>query len=164
MAATKSVSKEIAYERITKFFDDLAQKIEQDKVDMLCGTLSKEKEKIYMDAMDGNPQKILANALKEFKNNTFKNIVNQFLYGVSQFSKYPEKIGISYNQQNEICFFIEVIDDNDDVCNNVLKLKKDLFKTYYPDGYYIDSIIVEKESGISMPKNFVPFPLENFSA
>lgn len=155
----KVSSQEITVEHIREFFDDFISKIERDKQEMLIGTASEEKSKMY----DGFIRKDLKTIEEEYiRNIQYKNLqemLNKYLDKLLSNDKKPEKLAFSFGN-NLISVFAVIGDDDTELANHLILSEACVIPEYFSKGYKMTTMIVEKSESYTIPQEFKEFPIQ----
>jgi hypothetical protein len=150
--------KEITTETIREYFDGLIKQFEDDKHAMLYGIIPDDKAKLYEKLILGDYEPIVENVVNA---SIKKNLYDMFQDYLATFNTHKiETTKLAFSlRRTSIYVYVEVNDEDTDSSRNLMLSESSIIEKYYPKGFRMNTMIVEKSDNVNVPEGYNEFPL-----
>lgn len=135
------------------WFDKLIATIVRDRIQMSTGIASPEKQSMYISLMTENVVEMSKANRDTSSRILISEIVNDYINEINDIKEKPLKLALKLSVA-EILVWAEINDDDEEAENKLLLSEAKLNAKYNNWGFYINSTIVEKSDGFSVPPHY----------
>lgn len=151
---------EISVEMIRTFFDELIQKLEEDKTAMILGTADEAKTRVIERMILGEKEVIYQAMFHGMARNILQDIFIDYSKAILSSPNRPKEIAFSLSAFTVNVFAI-IKDDDKEASKNLILSEADIISKYHQQGFRINTMFFEESEEVSIPSNYKSFPFEN---